>query len=81
MCPDTTKGSDQAIRPGQSPTDRRAGLYAGFCVREDLTIPPATAIHLGPVLPPASCGLPADSGGQPSNVRAESPFYRSGGSF
>ncbi len=30
----------------------------------------ATAIHLGPVLPPASCGLPADSGGQPSNVRA-----------
>lgn len=30
-----------------------------------------TAIHLGPALPPASCGLPADSGGQPSNVRAE----------
>jgi hypothetical protein len=29
-----------------------------------------TAIHLGPTLPPASCGLPADSGGQPSNVRA-----------
>ncbi len=30
-----------------------------------------TAIHLGPTLPLASCGLPADSGGQPSNVRAE----------
>lgn len=30
----------------------------------------ATAIHLGPALPPASCGLPADSGGQPSIVRA-----------
>ena len=33
-----------------------------------------TAIHLGPALPPASCGLPADSGGQPSNVRAGPPF-------
>jgi hypothetical protein len=28
------------------------------------------AIHLGLPLPTASCGLPADSGGQPSNVRA-----------
>ncbi len=35
--------------------------------------PPVTAIHLGPALPPASCGLPADSGGQPSNVRAGTP--------
>lgn len=32
-----------------------------------------TAIHLGLSLPAASCGLPADSGGQPSNVRAETP--------
>jgi hypothetical protein len=30
-----------------------------------------TAIHLGPTLPSASCGLPADSGEQPSNIRAE----------
>lgn len=29
-----------------------------------------TAIHLGPALLSASCGLPANSGGQPSNVRA-----------
>ena len=29
-----------------------------------------TVIHLGLPLPAASCGLPADSGGQPSNVRA-----------
>lgn len=29
-----------------------------------------TAIHLGLSLPAASCGLPADSGGQPSVVRA-----------
>ncbi|AJT67414.2 hypothetical protein T261_5798 [Streptomyces lydicus] len=29
------------------------------------------AIHLGLPLPTASCGLPADSGGQPSVVRAE----------
>ncbi|CAG7630022.1 hypothetical protein SBRY_20622 [Actinacidiphila bryophytorum] len=28
------------------------------------------AIHLGLPLPAASCGLPADSGGQPSDVRA-----------
>ncbi|EFF90746.1 hypothetical protein SSTG_01064 [Streptomyces sp. e14] len=39
--------------------------------------PPVTAIHLGPALPPASCGLPADSGGQPSNVRAERVSPRS----
>ncbi|GGS17096.1 hypothetical protein GCM10010269_65330 [Streptomyces humidus] len=36
-----------------------------------------TAIHLGPALPPASCGLPADSGGQPSDVRAERLLPRS----
>ncbi len=29
-----------------------------------------TAIHLGPALLPASCGLPANSGGPPSDVRA-----------
>jgi hypothetical protein len=29
-----------------------------------------TAIHLGLPLPTASCGLPADSGEPPSNVRA-----------
>ncbi|GGT26628.1 hypothetical protein GCM10014713_19730 [Streptomyces purpureus] len=39
-------------------------------VPRDLAVVEATAIHLGPVLPPASCGLPADSGGQPSIVRA-----------
>lgn len=32
-----------------------------------------TAIHLGPALLPASCGLPANSGGPPSNVRAGAP--------
>ncbi len=35
-----------------------------------LAAPVVTAIHLGPALPPASCGLPADSGGLPSDVRA-----------
>ncbi|MGP4052347.1 DJ-1/PfpI family protein [Streptomyces sp. 2A115] len=30
MHPDTTKGPDQAIRPGQNPVGRRVGLYAGF---------------------------------------------------
>lgn len=35
-----------------------------------------TAIHLGPALPPVSCGLPADSGGQPSNVRAGPPVTK-----
>ena len=33
----------------------------------------ATAIHLGPALPPASCGLPGGSGGQPSNAPAGAP--------
>ena len=42
-------------------------------VPRDLAVVGVTAIHLGPVLPPASCGLPADSGGQPSIVRAETP--------
>ena len=42
--------------------------------RRVLAVPPATAIHLGPALPPASSGLPADSGGQPSIVRAEPPL-------
>lgn len=35
-----------------------------------------TAIHLGPALPPVSCGLPGDSGGQPSNVPAGPPLQR-----
>lgn len=42
-------------------------------VPRDLAVVGATAIHLGPALPPASCGLPADSGGQPSIVRAGAP--------
>lgn len=30
-------------------------------------------IHLGLPLPTASCGLPADSGEQPSSIRAQRP--------
>ncbi|CAM5727069.1 hypothetical protein SALBM311S_03821 [Streptomyces alboniger] len=37
-----------------------------------------TAIHLGPALPLASCGLPADSGGAVERPR-RAAFY--GGSF
>ncbi len=37
-----------------------------------------TAIHLGPALLPASCGLPANSGEQPSNVRAGPSRFRHG---
>ena len=60
--------------PGEtSGGGRRVGLYAGFCSRASSRKSRATAIHLGPALPPASCGLPADSGGQPSNIRAETP--------
>ena len=42
-------------------------------VPRDLAVVGATAIHLRPALPPASCGLPADSGEQPSNIRAGTP--------
>lgn len=52
--------------------------YTPGSVPRDLAVVGETAIHLGPALPPVSCGLPADSGGQPSNVRAEPPC---GGSF
>ena len=45
-----------ACRPGSVP----GGLAAGR----------GATIHLGPPLPAASCGLPAHSGGSPSNVRA-----------
>src|SRR4051794_31409071 len=37
----------------------------------------SATIHLGPPLPAASCGLPAHSGGQPSNVRC-STLLRAG---
>ena len=52
---------------------RRVESYAGFCGPVGLAASRLTAIHLGPALPPASCGLPADSGEQPSNVRAGPP--------
>lgn len=48
----------------------RVGLYAGFCGRSGLAVRAVTAIHLRPTLPPASSGLPAGSGGQPSNACA-----------
>lgn len=35
-----------------------------------------TAIHLGPALLPASCGLPVNSGEQPSDVHAGPPRFR-----
>jgi hypothetical protein len=37
-----------------------------------LTVSRSAAIHLGLSLPTASCGLPASSGGPPSNARARS---------
>ena len=49
--------------------DGRVGLYAGFCPGRLAALPRA-AIHLGLPLPAGSSGLPADSGGQPSNVCA-----------
>ena len=46
----------------------RADLYAGFCCRPPLPAWAAATIHLGPLLPAASCDLPADSGEQPSSA-------------
>ena len=48
--------------------DGRVDLYAGFCARRPKS--PAAAIHLGLPSPAGSCGLPAGSGGQPSNACA-----------
>ena len=47
--------------------DGRVGLYAGFCAR---TRGAATVIYLRLPLPTASSGLPAGSGGPPSNACA-----------
>ena len=44
----------------------RADLYAGFCCRPPLPDWAVATIHLGPLLPTASCDLPADLGEQPS---------------
>ena len=46
----------------------RADLYAGFCCRPPLPAWAVATIHLGPLLPVASCDLPADSGEQPSGA-------------
>ena len=57
--------------PGQMGYDGRVGLYAGFCASRRLAARSrATAIHLRPPLPMASSGLPAGSGGPPSNACA-----------
>lgn len=64
--PDDLVGALKADEPSYTP---------GFVPR-DLAVVGETAIHLGPALPSASCGLPADLGGQPSNVRAERLLQR-----
>ena len=46
----------------------RADLYAGFCCRPPLPARAVATIHLGPLLPVASCDLPADPGEQPSRA-------------
>lgn len=74
----------RAARPGLKPLDARKKhvLTCGSQRRQTsrpvrrvlspgrLAAAGETAIHLGPALLSASCGLPANSGGQPSNVRA-----------
>ena len=76
----TLGGDGPSVRPGAELARGRgarrgadeSGCTPGFVPRvlADVAV---TAIHLGPALPPASCGLPADSGEQPSNVRAGAP--------
>lgn len=63
-------------RHGGTPNTAGRGRRTSRPVRRVLSPPVLagrgeTAIHLGLSLPAASCGLPADSGGQPSVVRAE----------
>jgi len=72
MC---NRGPSEALHhrktPGQRGYDGRVGLYAGFCASRRLAARSrATAIHLRPPLPMASSGLPAGSGGPPSNACA-----------
>ena len=72
MC---NRGPSEALHhrktPGQRGYDGRVGLYAGFCASRRLAARSrATAIHLRPPLPVASSGLPAGSGGPPSNACA-----------
>ena len=46
----------------------RADLYAGFCCRPPLPAWAVATIHLGPLLPAASCDLPTGLGEQPSSA-------------
>src|SRR5690606_16535918 len=76
--PRTLSGAGSFGRQQRPPAAAKTERQTSRAVRRVLfpgvlADPGATAIHLGPVLPPASCGLPADSGGQPSSVRAEAP--------
>ncbi len=64
--------------PSRDIAGRRRERQTSRAVRRVLSPPglaarQEAAIHLGPALPPVSCGLPADSGGQPSIIRAGPP--------
>src|SRR5258708_33581776 len=67
-----TLTSMYSLNVWQSPAGQRLGRRASWPVGRVLCtrFRGSAAIHLGLPLPAASCGLPASSGGQPSNARA-----------
>jgi hypothetical protein len=64
MCTGVAPGPDRRWSEAQKGVSRPVGRV--LCAR----LRGPTVIHLGLPLPAASCGLPASSGGQPSNARA-----------
>ncbi len=70
-CPTCGVGNDRRPKPGPKPGQslgRRASWPVGRVLCARFRGP--AVIHLGLPLPTASCGLPAGSGGPPSNARA-----------
>jgi len=73
---DAKRPSDLQVRRSEGLLqlgDGRVGLIRRVLSPGLLARPGEAAIHLGLPLPTASCGLPADSGEQPSNIRARHP--------
>ena len=61
--------ASEGVSAGQWPARDEPACRPGS-VSARLAVQRSAAIHLGPPLPVASCGLPASSGGPPSNTRA-----------
>jgi len=74
--PDRTKGPDRTISPGQSPADRRAGLYAGFChpvaFRQPNSGATLKSLRTDPLLRPPLELAPGPGMGRPADINSTS---------